>query len=349
MNNGSESAAPRNPMEKQEKPFAVFKEVQEELSSALSLFWTAAARILEGSGVRLLAPPAGYFDPERNFFSALFLYSYHRAGIPLARRALYAVMNQCLRGIVTGCDNILDDEYKKTLESDLPKDGVRFRSILDILTSDRVLFDILFQAHLRQELSAEELRILNALSLKTLVRSGAQEASEEAGVRKRLRPEEILRSVHHFKTGLLFQSPWAAPSALENLKEEITAPLLKALYDIGMGCQIMDDMVDLRSDLMRHRHNYTLSLIHHGPDPTAAERLDRIAASQEIENPDPLLASFPEAGAVAAQTALDYLTKGLGGLFSVEPPSRISAAIGFLAKRIGADRWIFPETSPDEA
>ena len=80
---------------------------------------------------------------ENNFFSALFLYSYHRAGIARSRRIIYAIVNQCLRGLVTGCDNILDDEYKKTLETDLPEQGVRFRSVVDIMVSDRVLFEIL--------------------------------------------------------------------------------------------------------------------------------------------------------------------------------------------------------------
>lgn len=346
MQNGFESTPHRSAGNIQEKSLPIFSEVLEELSSALSLYWTTAGRILEGSGVRLLEPSAGYFDLQRNFFSALFLYSYHRAGISAPRRALYAAMNQCLRGMVTGCDNLLDDEYKKTLETDLPEHGVRFRSVLDMLTSDRVLFDLLFQAHRRKVLSAEELRILNALSLKTLVRSGAQEASEEAGVRERLQPEEILQSVHHFKTGLLFQSPWAAPSALETLDEDVTAPLLAALYNIGMGCQIMDDMVDLHWDLKQCRHNYVASLIHHT---AGARRLDRMAASPRMEDSDSLLSAFPDIGATAARTALDYLNRGLGGLLSTEPASRISAAIGFLAKQIGAERWIFPKLFPDEA
>jgi len=349
MKNGFESTPSRGASDIQKQSFEIFGEVQEELSSALSLYWTTAGRILDGSGVRLLGPSAGYFDLKRNFFSALFLYSYHRAGISAPRRALYAAMNQCLRGMVTGCDNLLDDEYKKTLDTDLPEHGVRFRSVLDMLTSDRVLFDLLFQAHRRKELSAEEVRILNALSLKTLVRSGAQEASEESGVRERLRPEKILKSVHHFKTGLLFQSPWAAPSALENLEEDVTAPLLTALYDIGMGCQIMDDMVDLHSDLKQHRHNYVASLIHHCADPSAGARLDRMAASPKIEDNDSLLSAFPDIGTTAARTAVGYLEKGLSGLLSTEPAFRISAAIGFLAQQIGAERWIFPQIFPDEA
>jgi hypothetical protein len=124
--------------------------LEDELAEGLTLFWSTAAKILQGSGVRLLDPSDGFFLLENNFFSALFLYSYHRRGIARSRRILYTAINQCLRGMVTGCDNILDDEYKKTLETDLPEEGVRFRSIVDIMVSDRVLFEILFDG-LRDE------------------------------------------------------------------------------------------------------------------------------------------------------------------------------------------------------
>ena len=124
----------------------------EELSEALSLYWSTAQEILAGSGITLLEKPAGFLQLENNFFSAIFLYSFHRAGIPRDRRVLYAAFNHCLRGMVTGCDNILDDEYKKTLETDLPAKATRFRSIIDIMASDRVLFSIAMAACARGEL-----------------------------------------------------------------------------------------------------------------------------------------------------------------------------------------------------
>lgn len=51
------------------------------------------------------------FSLQNNFFSMLFLYSYFRAGIKPRRRILYAATLQCLRGMVTGCDNLLDTEF----------------------------------------------------------------------------------------------------------------------------------------------------------------------------------------------------------------------------------------------
>ena len=126
----------------------LFSALEDELSSALSLYWSTAGDILRDSGIELLEPPEDFFSIDKNFFSALFLYSYKRAGIPRPRRILYGAVNQCLRGMVTGCDNILDDEYKRTLATSLPKQGVRFRSIIDIMVSDCVLFEILLKMSL---------------------------------------------------------------------------------------------------------------------------------------------------------------------------------------------------------
>ncbi len=43
-----------------------FNLVREELSRGLDIYWKEAARILEGSGTRLLDPPQGYSDLRNN-------------------------------------------------------------------------------------------------------------------------------------------------------------------------------------------------------------------------------------------------------------------------------------------
>ena len=176
-----------------QEPFIGLKQ---ELIEALSLYWTTATQILKGSGINVLDPVPEYFSIKKNFFSSLFLYSYFRAGIPKTRRVLYAAINQCLRGMVTGCDNILDGEYKKTLETDLPERGTRFRSVIDIMVSDRVLFSILYKSCQDNVLSPDQVLAASSESLRALAGSGAQEAAEEGGVMERLAPEKILGSVH---------------------------------------------------------------------------------------------------------------------------------------------------------
>jgi hypothetical protein len=315
-------------------------QLEDELSAALSVYWTTAARILQNSGVRLLDPPQGYFSLEKNFFSALFLYSYHRTGISRSRSIIYAAINQCLRGMVTGCDNLLDDEYKKTLETDLAQQGVRFRSVVDIMVSDRVLFEILLGAFKHNGLSYAKLLRANAASLHALIRSGAQEASEEKGIYRVLTPQQVLASVHHFKTGLLFQCPWAIPRIIENCGKDEVNSILEALYKIGMGCQIMDDMVDLASDLQRQRHNYVASVIYHELESSHWNRLNSEKSALVGPSKADLLLRFPEACSLAQDAAYRFLSEGLSDLFEPDHQFFVEPAILFLTKRIGTDRFM---------
>jgi len=315
--------------------------LQDELSEGLYLYRSIAEDILQESGVSLLPVSDDYFALEKNFFSALFLYSYQRAEIPRSRRVLYAAVNQCLRGMVTGCDNILDDEYKKTLHTDLPEQGWRFRSVLDIMVSDRVLFEILLKWHRKNQLTFEQVTAASAASLKALTRSGAQEAAEEKGISKILLPEEILQSIHHYKTGLLFQCPWAVPSTIENYDNKSISALLDALYRIGIGCQIMDDMVDLADDLAKKRHNYIISLIYHGTVDKEKNRLTAMLALDKMpEDNMTLLQEFPSAQELAVKTAYRFLNGGLKVLFSGSHQFLVAPTISFLSKRIGADGFM---------
>ena len=315
--------------------------LQRELSAGLAMYWSTAGQILEGSGITLLDPAEDFFSIAKNFFSALFLYSYHRAAISQSRRILYVAVNQCLRGMVTGCDNLLDDEYKKTLETDLPEDGYRFRSILDIMVSDRILFQILLKSGQEHRLTREQVLSAGAASLRALGRSGAQEASEENGIHHILKPDEILKSVHHFKTGMLFQCIWAVPLAIEPIEKTTVSNLLDALYKIGMGCQIMDDMVDFYEDLQQKRHNYIVSLIYHKFNAAGRSRLLKLA-NRNLDQKDrsSALNEFPEVRPAVEQTALSYLETGLKILLHEDHQFLTAPAIEFMAKRIGADRFM---------
>lgn len=312
--------------------------LERELAMALDLYWESAGRVLSGSGILLRNKPEGFTSLEKNFFSALFLYSYQRAGIPPDRRVMYAAINQCLRGMVTGCDNILDDEYKKTIDTDLPETAVRFRSIIDIMVSERVIFDILMKSVQTGEFSFDQARAACFASLHALTKSGVQEASEEAGVNRLLAPDLVLSSVHHYKTGILFQAPWAVPEALEGGACRDMDEIKNGLYQIGIGCQIMDDMVDLASDISQKRHNYVSSLIFSEDGPEAMSRLEAMVTGGKEKDASVLL--FPKARQIAADKAREYLRAGLEALFEPKYRFMVEPSISFLAGRIGAERFI---------
>jgi hypothetical protein len=173
----------------------------------------------------------------------------------------------------------------------------------------------------------------SAASMKTMTRSGVEEASEEGGISEILEPGAVINPIHHLKTGILFQCPWDIPQTIENLTKERLSPLLKGLYEIGMGCQIMDDIVDLADDIQAGRHNYLASLVHHGANPAEKERL----ASFRLEpsGKRPTAESCPHALGQAADLSNQLLARGLNLLFSADHQALIKPVIGFLENRIG--------------
>ena len=324
-------------IEKVQNPFCA---LQMELTEGLTLYWRTAGKILKDSGIHLAPLESQTFSLEQNFFSALFLYSYFRSRIPKDRRILYTAANQCLRGMVTGCDNILDDEYKMTLDTDLPVTGTRFRSVLDIMVSERVLFEILLARLERREIPPAVVRKAVRASLRALTRSGSQEAAEEAGVaEQRLSPAAVLSTVHHFKTGLLFQCPWAVPAAIEKpLPSDITR-VKKALYRIGIACQILDDMVDLVRDVRNRRHNYIASVIAWENDENLRRLLPEMASS---ESPEQYVKAFAGPLRKAYQLAMGNLREALARLFLSNHREFVEPSATFIVERIGADQILNP-------
>jgi len=309
--------------------------LESELRAGLEHFWQTAATILDEGTIHLVPPDQAAFSLPRNFFSTLFLYSYHRIGIPPQRRILYAAVNQCLRGMVTGCDNILDDEYKTTLETDLPPQAHRFRSVLDIMVADRALFTMLVNHCRTHDLPVELALRASTASLTALTKSGAQEASEEGGTDERLAPDIVLQKVHHYKTGLLFQSTWAIPTLFEKTMPADALAVQEALYQIGIGCQILDDIVDLFDDLRERRHNYVASVIAHQEPSILWEQAKILSAGEETS--DCFYAAWPLFSAKIQQEALTTLENGLHRLFCVEHQALVRPAALFIADRIGVN------------
>ena len=314
----------------------VLFKLEDELKKSLQVFWEKAGKVIDGSSIKLLDPPDGYYAIENNFFSALFLYSYYRAGISREGRILYSAMNQCLRGMVTGCDNILDDEYKRTLETSLPQNGTRFRSVLDIMVADRVLFELAIGAFK----DTEKILAVSVTSLKALVKSGYQEATEEGGINEILPPDCVLETIHHYKTGVLFNCPLAIPSIIEDIDKEINKSLTRALYNIGMGCQVMDDMADIERDIRTKHHNYLVSLIYQQASSELWEDLKSSVlsganASQSID----ILSDFSDVKKLATEKARSYLEEGFGKLFEEKYRFLVEPAIKFLSIRIGVDKY----------
>ncbi|WP_027362168.1 class 1 isoprenoid biosynthesis enzyme [Halodesulfovibrio aestuarii] len=318
---------------------SVVSALQKTLNAGINRYYDTAQTLLQGNSIVLKRNEDGCYPITDNFFSFIFLYSYYKAGIDLSRCEMYVAINQALRGIVTGCDNILDDEYKCTLDTNLPRKAVKFRSVMDILVSDRVLFNILFKAHKREEVSAEFVLDGVAISLNALTPSGVQEASEEGGVGKFLSPEEIITQVHHYKTGILFTAPWAIPTRFENELTSDVEGIKDALYAVGMGCQLLDDMSDIVPDIRDGHHNYLASYINHRYGEESGNELRTMCLRDKDMTTDSILRKFPDAQKHITELGLQYLNAGVDVLFSDEPSSIKKYSIIFLLERIGVKRF----------
>jgi len=268
-------------------------------------FWQRADELLQGSGVELRPMPDELTSFSRNFFSVLFITAFYRLDIPAPRLRLYASINHCLRGWVTACDNLLDSELKELLLTDLPPQAAIFKSVHTLMVTDRIFFSLLRDAVRDGVISEAEMELLLKVSLASLSESGREEANEEGGVEHDLLPAEVLNTIHHAKTGLLFAAPLAAPRALGDIGGEGELEQLEVgLLHFGLACQIVDDLNDVGIDIADQKYNYFIALVMHGEEGGERATMQALidTADMGFDANDPLLYQrFPAAAALATE------------------------------------------------
>ncbi|GAB4172843.1 MAG: hypothetical protein Tsb0017_05230 [Geothermobacteraceae bacterium] len=198
---------------------------------------------------------------QRHIFSILFLAVYRAIGIEDDRRLLYGVINHAIRGIVTGTDNLLDDEYKEMLPLRFPERATRFKSVMHILLFDRFLFRVLDEAVAAGLLPSGQRQLVQQKIFQAMVPIGEEESGEEGGVSEILTPAEILRSVHVHKGGNLLRLAFVAPRLMEREHFDRLELADTGIFRIGMALQVIDDLTDFYQDIEDRRHNYLVSSV----------------------------------------------------------------------------------------
>ena len=224
----------------------------------LAEFHARAAAVL-GNSVPLRPYTNAERSIERNLFSSLFLGVQRCVGLTDERLLPAGLINQCMRAWVTACDNLLDDEGKTVIPFHLPDGGTRFASVLTLMTADRILTELIAEEMERGSITAGRAAELSRMTLHALIPSGLQEHEEEPGVDEILPPEVLLERIHVPKTGLLFEAPIRVAEWMLGGPTHATQAARAGLRCFGLACQIIDDIVDLPSDLSAFRHNYVLS------------------------------------------------------------------------------------------
>ena len=229
---------------------------------------------------------------QKNFFSSLFLSIYTALGIPPQRRHLYGQINHCIRGLVTACDNLLDDEYKELLPFNFPEPAIRFNSVMHLLCLDRILEKIARQAVLDGLLAPHALEPLLDTIFQTMVPIGAEEAIEEGGITEILAPKAVLDSVHMYKGGKLLCLAFTAPLFLEAERQAALSLAETGIYRIGMALQVIDDLTDFYEDINHRNHNYLLSTVYHEGEAAEQQSLAAILRDKAL-NGESIETLFP--------------------------------------------------------
>jgi len=214
--------------------------------------------------VRLGDVPDVFFTARKNLFSTLFYSTYLALGVAQPRRLLYGKLNHLFRIWVTSADNLLDDEDKCVLPLDMPGQSRVMREVVVVMAADRVMRRLLNSAVADGTLTAHQSDALADESLRCLLPSAAQEASEEGGITERPEPQHVLDTIHVLKTGLLFNIPFLGIDFVETeVDRDRVWRMKQALMAFGGGCQVLDDVRDLARDFVEKRHNYVLSVLAH--------------------------------------------------------------------------------------
>ncbi len=217
---------------------------------------------------------------QKNAFSIMFLAIYASLGMDKEKRAVYGTLSHGLRGIVTGTDNLLDDEYKEMIPLRFHSSAVKFKSVMHIMLFDRLICATLLQAAQQGIISQDSVLQVEKALLSHLAPIGAQEAIEEGGIEIIMKPERVLNEVLVHRGGNLLRLAFVAPRLMENTAQEAITLADKGVFHIGMALQIIDDLTDVYEDLAFRRHNFAVSYIYHEGEPEERKNLEEILAKR---------------------------------------------------------------------
>ena len=239
------------------------------------------------------ASPIEFF--QEFFFLILFRSVLQTVGVSAPGLALCSELNFCIKGTITAADNLFDDQ-DKTLLPLRAGDGVRFKSILQLLVFERLASRVLARGVRSGTISTSAADRFQKELLSRMAAIGSLEGSEERGVSGVLEPESMIEHVHRLRGGALFELAFIAPRLLEqSVDEDLLSRAQRGISKLGTAFQIVDDLTDFEFDLARGSHNLLISQITHRGTPE--ERLHlRTLANHAADDRDLVSQLFAESG-----------------------------------------------------
>lgn len=281
----------------------------------------------------------GYLDDnnlvflQNHFFLILFHSIFKAIGCSEINLRFYSRINFCIKGIVTAGDNIFDDETKDLISLDVGNNGSRFKSILQLLCFDRLIYRVCDDEIRDGWLSRKKTMLIQKEILNRLIYIGKLEGSEENGVDEILPVDEMIEKVHRVRGGALFSLAFIAPMIIEGdgIRDRLEVAE-NAVRKLGIAFQIVDDLTDFEFDLSRRSHNILCAAATYNEDEKVRSAIKKLLNGKKPE-PNMVEGIFSDSARKVlkraeeeGKKAFDQLA-GLGFWFPPEHSSDVIRAI----------------------
>ena len=207
---------------------------------------------------------------KKNFFTFLMISILDNMKIPKERVILYGEITFCLRGIVTATDNIIDNEKKGVIFLNDVENSVVNNTLL-LMTLQNVLLHVLNELGCSEKGMTLILNKIHSIAKSESLRNSALYDKYPA-------PQYIIDNIHTGIGGELLQLALWIPEIMEGLSSPVSE-YNKALFDIGMALQALDDLCDMSEDFSASQVNLGISVLKYQYDTQYNPSVNPVAAA----------------------------------------------------------------------
>ncbi|HON56765.1 MAG TPA: polyprenyl synthetase family protein [bacterium] len=241
-----------------------------------------------------------------NHYSIFFYMIYIALDFNKKERIFFGLLNNCFRLLVTGADNLLDADDNHYLKYNHIKKSAIMKSVFDLLLAEKIISTILYDFCFNEKLFDREMYIeFQKKIFDILAEVGINESEEYQKKQFYFSADRIINEVHHIKSGKLFTLPFAIPKFYFGGQNKKLNEVERAIYDFGIGVQIIDDLTDIIEDFTEKKPNYFIALVNQ------SKKIDVLKKTIEIEGIDIENKFFCDYFFEALKTSKNYITPAL--------------------------------------
>lgn len=201
---------------------------------------------------------------ERNFFSILFISIFITLQIPQKKRIDYGVIIHAIRTIVTCTDNILDKEQKGAVFLNFGLNSKVLDNVILLLLSQNILSQTV-KSITKDDGTAVQIEKEILDSLGSIAKG--ENFTNAGDLDMPPSPEDIIVKVHKKIGGELLRLALIAPIINETELHRQLRNIESGVLSLGIGLQMMDDVVDFEEDIKTNKTNLLASwIVHKGCD-----------------------------------------------------------------------------------